>query len=877
MRLVRPVLLFALALAVRAQAFPGLDARPPNPTCLAPPRPGSGSGVAIELETFIGWSGAWPMAALQSPLDPSIWYMADLFGTIDRFDTSGPVPTRTSFADLTDRVIVGGEDGLLSMALHPAFATNGEVFLYYTACDGDPSLCTGQVGDPVISVLSRLRTLDGGVTLDPASEEVLLTLTQPTRVHRGGTVGFGPDGYLYLSLGDAGVFGSAQDTQSLYGSMLRIDVDGGVPYAIPGDNPFAAGGGAPELYAWGLRNPWRWSFDPLTGDLWLGDVGQDDWEEIDLVTPGGNYGWHIREGAHCGPFPPGTEVCQTTGLIDPIAEYSHEVGATIIGGVVYRGAEFPELDGVYLYADGIAREIWGLFPESGAWVPRRIGATNHNLPGGFTEDASGNVYVLDRQALKKVTLSDDPPPPPFPQLLSQTGCVEGNDPTVPVAGVIPYDLNVPFWSDGAAKQRWMGVPDGAAIDVGSDGDWSLPIGSVLVKNFTLDGLLVETRLLVRHEDGAWAGYTYEWDALLTDATLLDDAKLRDVNGVTWSYPSRFQCLQCHTHEAGGSLGLETAQQNRDFLYPSTGRRSNQLETLDHIGLFAAPLPAPPSELPALPRTNDSEALLDARARAYLHSNCSNCHRPGTWVQTGHDVDIDFRADASDDALRVCNVAPNDDLGVPGALRLFPGQPALSVLSLRMHALGADRMPPISSLQVDAEGAALVDLWITSWLESGGVCLGPDSDLDGVADPADNCPGSANTGQEDADGDGVGDACDVACDDGLDNDADGRIDFDPVTFADPSQGVGDPGCKSATAVTESPQCDDDVNNDNQPGIDWDGGSGGGGADPQCVGKPWRNREAAGSGCGVGLELVVLLWPLAWLRARRARRAARPLRG
>ena len=219
-------------------------------------------------------------------------------------------------------------------------ATNGEVYLSYTS------------GGPLTSRISRFTSADGGQTLDPGSEEILLTLSQPFGNHNGGNILFVPDGYLYIGFGDGGSAGDpgdrAQNTSNLFGAILRIDVDDGVPYGIPADNPFgmnalcSGGQGAepcPEIYAWGFRNPWRWSFDSETGELWVGDVGQGQWEEVDKVTPGGNYGWRCREGAHDFNT---SGVCPA-GLIDPVIEYSHSVGFSITGGYVYRGSAIPKL------------------------------------------------------------------------------------------------------------------------------------------------------------------------------------------------------------------------------------------------------------------------------------------------------------------------------------------------------------------------------------------------------------------------------------------------------------------------------------------------------------------------------------------------------
>jgi uncharacterized repeat protein (TIGR03806 family) len=276
--------------------------------------------------------------------------------------------------------------------------------------------------------------------------------------------------------------------------------------------------------------------------------------------------------------------------------------------------------------------------------------------------------------------------------------------------MIPYDVNVSFWSDGAIKGRFLAIPDGETIGVEENGHLDLPIGSVLLKQFMVQGKLVETRLLVRHQDGGWAGYSYEWDEFQSEATLLAAGKVKGVNGQEWIYPSRAQCLQCHTAAAGRTLGLEIAQLNRSLTYPSTNRRANQLSTLNHIGLLQPPLGESPDNLPALPASDDDSQPLELRARAYLHANCSNCHRPGGSGRGN----MDLRYQAADEEMQICDVPPElGDLGINGARLLAPGAPGKSIILVRMQALDFSRMPPIGSNLLDNSGIALIREWILS--------------------------------------------------------------------------------------------------------------------------------------------------------------------
>ncbi len=296
-------------------------------------------------------------------------------GHIHLFQNGGLVSE--PFINIEDRVNdISNEMGLLGLALHPNFSQNGFFYVNYT----------GDGGDTFIS-----RFTANNDSADPNSEVILLKISQPFPNHNGGGLDFGPDGYLYAGLGDGGAagdpFGNGQSLDTLLGKILRIDVDSAQPYAVPADNPFGD-----EIWAYGLRNPWRISFDPVTGNLFMGDVGQGEWEEIDIIPAGSaggqNFGWDYREGAHeydgTGP----------DGMIDPIAEYSHsEGGCSITGGYVYRGA-MTEWYGIYLYGDYCTGIVWGLINVNGEWQEQFLFDTDINITS-FGQDGSGEVYILD--------------------------------------------------------------------------------------------------------------------------------------------------------------------------------------------------------------------------------------------------------------------------------------------------------------------------------------------------------------------------------------------------------------------------------------------------------------------------------------------------
>jgi len=673
----------------------GLDSRPAS-ECPAPPRPLEADKVALE-RVFANLAFEFPVAMIQEPGSGGEWYLVEQSGRVRGIASDG-LSARTVL-DLRNKVVFRNEAGLLGLAFHPDWQNNRRVFLSYTGLNGSRNLT---------SYISSFLMAGAPPLIDPASEKVILQVTQPYYNHNGGNIAFGPDGFLYIGLGDGGSGGdpmnNGQNRNVLLGKMLRIDVDGGDPYAIPAGNPFAKGGGRPEIFAWGFRNPWRWSFDMDTGDLFVGDVGQNRWEEIDFVHLGGNYGWRIREGAHC--FNP--DPCVINDLRDPVVEYSHQEGCSVTAGFVYHGSAIPALRGIFVFGDYCSGNIWGKYYDPYAHHYRRLLAASGMSIASFAQGHDGEIYVLGYDGVIAKLVSAGGSADPFPALLSRTGFVQTDAPKLPAPCLIPYDVNEPFWSDGAEKERFFCLPGSARVTINDQGHLVFPVGTVFVKNFILSGKWIETRLLVRHADGEWAGYSYEWDDAESDAQLLASGKVRSVGGQSWTYPSRAQCLQCHTAAAGRSLGAEILQLNRSFRYPAGERTANQLATYDHIGLFTAPLPAAVENLPALPRSADASVSLGARAKAYLHVNCSNCHRPGG---TGRG-EMDLRFDTALPAMNVCDAVPQlGDLGIADTRIVAAGSPGRSVLLQRMKRQDVFRMPPLASNLSDDAGILLLENWI----------------------------------------------------------------------------------------------------------------------------------------------------------------------
>jgi glucose/arabinose dehydrogenase len=311
-------------------------------------------------------------------------FVLEKAGRIRLIDGSG---TRAEpFLDITSLVrSSGSEQGLLGLAFHPRYASNGLFYVNYTDVNGDTAVARYQVSsDPNVA--------------DSTTARQLLWVAQPAANHNGGDLVFGPDGYLYIGLGDGGgggdTFGNSQRPDALLAKMLRVDVDRGEPYGIPPDNPFVNSPGfRPEIWAWGLRNPWRYTFDRVTGELYIADVGQNVYEEVD-VQPAGqggqNYGWNIMEGFHC--FRPRSD-CQQTGLTPPVLEYDHSQGCSITGGSVYRGRLQPRLYGAYLYGDYCSGHLWaGWRTGDGAWHSQMLADTSARI-SSFGEDESGELFL----------------------------------------------------------------------------------------------------------------------------------------------------------------------------------------------------------------------------------------------------------------------------------------------------------------------------------------------------------------------------------------------------------------------------------------------------------------------------------------------------
>lgn len=629
------------------------------------------------------------------------------------------------------------------LAFHPRFQENGRLFVTVEIA--------GKPEQPGQIQVWGLRVKDPGKSsVLPDSRQTIIRW--PADGHRGGCLRFGPDGMLYISVGDgsgiADQLQTGQDVSDLLASILRIDVDNTDAernYAIPKDNPFVGRDGArPEIWSYGHRQVWKFSFDEQTGRLWACDVGQDLWEMVYVVAKGGNYGWSVTEGSH--PFRPQRKKGPTP-ILKPLFEHAHSEARSLTGGYVYRSTRLAGLSGAYIYADYDTGKIWALRYEGGRVVGHRELADTQLRIVAFAQDAAGDVLLADFiggaiHRLVPAPARDDAPE--FPRRLSQTGLFASTKDHRPAAGLIPYSVNAPLWSDGAHKERFLALPGESTIQFdavvypqpapGALPGWRFPHDAVLVKTFSLElekgnaqsRRRLETRILHhKHMPGTdevgaqfWKGYTYVWndeqtDAALLDArgldreyTIIDPAAAGGRRKIKWRFPSRAECTLCHTMSAKYALGVNTIQMNRDHDYG--GVVANQLETLEHLGIFGGPLPKPADRLPGLVDYGDESLDLNLRARSYLHANCAHCHRK--WG--GGNAEFQLLADLPLRDTGTIDVPPAQghfDLEDPRIL--VAGRPDRSMILFRMKRLGLGRMPHVASNHVDEHAVELIERWI----------------------------------------------------------------------------------------------------------------------------------------------------------------------
>ena len=737
-----------------------------------------------------------------------------------------------------------------AITFHPKFAENGHVFIGSNGVTS-PDGRVPEDGKKRTRITRYLIDREPPYAFHRDSATVIIEW--PSDGHNGGDMAFGADGMMYVGSGDGTSDSDAdrvgQDLTSLRSKILRIDPDhpdedvpdDGRHYSVPDDNPiFDAGspiatvpGARPETWAYGLRQPWRLVSEPEAGRLWVGNQGQDLWEQIYLVERAANYGWSIVEGTHAFND---SQQAGPTPFSKPVAEHPHSEARAMTGGLVYRGSALPDLRGAYLYGDYSTGRIWGIRHDGSRVTWHELIADTSLQITAFGVDSRGEILICDHQPGDKggfyrlVAASPAPKDrPPFPRKLSESGLFADVAAHRMVNGVIPYQPVSPLWSDGTHKARFFALPPAkdasgavvpAKIGVTPARGWNFPDGTVLVKSFAIDDVegdpstrrWIETRFMLK-EQGEWAGYSYEWNDEQTDAELVEAAgkdrgfriRTADLAAGTdgtktqqWHYPSRTECMVCHSRASNYVLGLCTVQLNHDFDYGAVlgpgHAQDNQLRALEHLGLLevkwwqdavgqlferavaagigeedqgsgkdgraveqaadetderrkereqkvnkarwewvgrrtasadpdaktfagksSSLLTRPPQRLNRLVNPYDAAHPLEARARSYLHSNCSSCH---VFAGGGNAlIDLEYLTAYTTRPLadmKAVGVKPlHATFDLPDARLIAPGHPERSVIHARMSRRGPGQMPQLATAIVDERAVALLRDWIMS--------------------------------------------------------------------------------------------------------------------------------------------------------------------
>jgi len=742
--------------------------RLPNTTINVPNAPPPTSYQIVDA--FPGVTFTQPLA-LRTPAGvaySNLLFVCERRGLITYINTASANPVKQTFLNITNQVsfdnsATDGELGMLSIEFHPGFATNGIFFVYYIAPNGSVWY----------DRLSRFTADPFALTVNTNTQQMLFQMPDREFNHNGGDLHFGLDGYLYISMGDEGAqYNFHTNAQRLDGNLfsgiLRIDVDKkagnveptahtGIPtdgsghafYSIPADNPFfgvtnlygaAVNTNAlrGEFYAIGFRHPWRFSIDPVSGEVWVGDVGQDKWEEVEVLRKGGNYGWPYYEGTHLTSTNYPTQSTMYTppaGYVmdPPLYEYPHTgvLGATaqfsgldVCGSLPYHGTAIPQLAGAYIFGDfDGAGNIWALHRTNSVVTVERLSG-QVGLAAFGADPRNGDVLLCNylQNKLQRLIHVDDTSST-FPAKLSDTGIYADLATLAPNPGEVNYDPIVTFWSDYAVKHRWFTIPDLTnQITFVADGNWTFPTGMKWIKHFDLEltrgnpaaKKRIETRVLVKNDTGTF-GVSYAWNDAGTEAYLVPDggtnfnlAVQAGTNSITqtWEIPSRSACLACHTAVAGHALSFNTRELNQTSTM--NGLTGNQLALLSAAGYFTAPIAAPQT-LPAFAALTNDACSLEFRVRSYLAENCVQCHQPGgagaqTW---------DARPWLTLQMTRLINGTPDNNGGDPFNKLIVPGDTNHSVLLQRLVGTTFSRMPPLATHELDHGAIDLVTKWITT--------------------------------------------------------------------------------------------------------------------------------------------------------------------
>ncbi len=704
-----------------------LSHRPPWTTSRVKGAPKSPSPFRVE-DAFPGMQWTNPTSLNEVPGESTL-LVTEMGGKIYSFPKEAGVEEANLVADLAQHLKepwTNKEVGILDLTLHPQFAQNRFIFICYV-----------HPADESHVRVSRFKlTTDQPLQLVPNSEQAVITW--PANAHNGGCIRFGKDGHLYISTGDnwgpnpPDFRNNGQDITNLFGAVLRIDVNNptdGKAYSIPSDNPFINQQGArPEIWTYGLRNPWRFAIDRITGDLFIADNGWETWESVHHPVSGSNCGWPIMEGRAIlrsevtrGPTP----------IRPPAKDHPHTEANSVIGGVVYRGELLEELHGWFIYGDYITGTIWALREsETGGYDGRTLVDTDLRIVA-FAEGSAGELFVLDYDLTGKIhrLLPSDVEDSSgnFPRRLSETGLFRSLEPLKPAAGVVPYSVRVGRWVDGARARRWVAIPEEATIGLSETVQTGsrFPENTVFVKHLDWPAALgqaarpLETQLL-HFSNGLWNPYTYQWDEAGQDAILVDTIGATstvhlpeentgpEFSERTWHFGAENECRLCHNAGSGYVLGFVPHQLNRPVVIDNN-TQLGQLAALAGQNVLDSHISIAPNDPLRLVNPHDESQSLEDRARSYLHVNCSSCHHPrGNAI-----VNFYLRRDLPVDKLNASKGTIIGTFGIDGANVLVPGDPYQSLIVYRMAKLGFARMPYIGSQAVDRKAVALVAKWIAS--------------------------------------------------------------------------------------------------------------------------------------------------------------------
>jgi uncharacterized repeat protein (TIGR03806 family) len=663
------------------------------------------------------------------------------------------------------------KDTVVQIEFHPQWAKNGYVYL------GGNGPQTAAGNEKKTRVFRYTMETKPPYNIVPDSKKLIIEVL--SNGHNGGAPVFGPDGMLYITTGDGtsdsdtNVVG--QNMASLLSKVLRIDVDHpdpGKAYSIPKDNPFVNMKGArPEIWSLGYRNPWRMCLDKKTGQLWLGQNGQDLWEQAYVVKKGDNAGWSVTEGSY--PFYLKRKQAPVP-IVKPTVEHPHSEARSLTGGLVYYGKKYPDLVGHYIYGDYSTGKIWAVKHDGEKVIAHREIADTRLSITGFGTDTSGEILIasFQRELGGLYTLVPTPrdwKPAVFPRKLSESGLFESVKGHVMKPALIPYSVNAVLWSDGASKQRWLALPGDKRIEYRNRRAFEFPDETVIVKSFSLEmeegnpqsKRWIETRFLTK-QDNEWYGYSYSWNDAQTEGELVEakgadrEFAIKTAAGakkLNWRYPSRAECMVCHCQTVNFVLGFNVLQMNHEHMYPPVdgvpgeGVRENQLAVFERLGLFkvdwasaareqlrkglesiatkeevakltatkgqrepveSSLLPSGPDKLKKLVDPYDKKQDLTARVRSYLHSNCAQCHV----MSGGGNAQMELEFTNSLEEMKIINVKPvHDTFGLEDARLVAPGHPERSVLLHRISHRGKGHMPPLATRVVDEGMVETIREWI----------------------------------------------------------------------------------------------------------------------------------------------------------------------